>query len=57
MAFVWFRIDHHYLFDPIHTPIGSILIGGIIALFFHDSKKAFIALGVRIITHFILDFF
>jgi len=57
LAFVWFGIDHHYFFDPIHTPFGAIIIGGIIALFFHDCKKAFIALGVGIITHFILDFF
>lgn len=57
LAFVWLRIDHHYFFDPIHTPIGAIIIGGIIALFFKNYKKAFIALGVGITTHFILDFF
>ncbi len=57
IAFIWLRIDHHYFFDPIHTPVGAILIGGIIALFFKDYKKAFIALGTGITTHFILDFF
>jgi len=57
IAFVWFRIDHHYFFDPIHTPIGAILIGGIIALFFKDMKKVFIVLYIGIATHFILDFF
>lgn len=57
LAFVWLRIDHHYFFDPIHTPIGAVIIGGIIALFFKNYKKAFIALGIGITTHFILDFF
>lgn len=57
LAFIWLRIDHQNFFDPIHTPIGALLIGGIIACFFKDTKKAFIPLGVGITTHFILDFF
>ena len=56
IAFVFFRIDHHYFFDPIHTPIGAFLIGGIISLFFKDYKKAFFALAIGIFTHFIFDF-
>lgn len=56
LAFVWYSIDHHHFFDPIHTPIGAFIIAAIIALFFNDVKKAFIALGVGITTHFILDF-
>ena len=57
LAFTWLGINHQQFFDPIHTPIGAFLIGGIIALFFEDAKKAFIALGIGITTHFILDFF
>ena len=57
IAFVGLRIDHLFLFDPIHTPIVAILIGGFISLFFKDCRKAFIALCFGIITHFILDFF
>ncbi len=57
LAFTWLGINHQQFFDPIHTPIGAFLIGGIIALFFKDAKKAFIALGIGITTHFILDFF
>jgi len=57
IAFVLFRLDHHYFFDPIHTPIGAFLIGGIISLFFKDYKKAFIAFSIGIATHFIFDFF
>ncbi len=56
LAFIWYNIDHHHFFDPIHTPIGAFLIAAIIALFFKDAKKAFIALGIGITTHFILDF-
>ena len=57
LAFIWLGIDHHHIFDPIHTPVGAFLIAGIGALFFKDAKKAFIALGIGITTHFILDFF
>ena len=57
LIFIWLGIDHHNFFDPIHTPIGAFLIGGIIALFFEDAKKAFIPLGIGITTHFALDFF
>ena len=57
LAFTWFNMDAQNFFDPIHTPVGAFIIGGIIALFFTDIKKAFIALGVGITTHFILDFF
>jgi membrane-bound metal-dependent hydrolase YbcI (DUF457 family) len=56
IAFKYFGIDHYNLFNPIHTPIGACLIAGLIALFFKDAKKAFIALGIGITTHFILDF-
>lgn len=57
LAFRWLGIDHHHFFDPTHTPVGAFLIAGIGALFFKDAKKTFIALGVGITTHFILDFF
>jgi len=56
IVFALFRIDHHYFFEPIHTPIGAILIGGIISLFFRDYKKTFFALAIGIFTHFIFDF-
>jgi len=57
LAFTWLSIDHQNFFDPIHTPVGAFIIGGIIALFFTNVKKAFMALGAGIITHFVLDFF
>lgn len=55
LAFEWFDVNHQNLFDPLGTPIGTFLIGGLIALFFEDVKKAFMALGIGIISHFILD--
>jgi hypothetical protein len=57
LAFTWLGIDYHHFFDPLHTPIGALLVGGILALFFQEAKPVFIALGVGITTHFILDFF
>lgn len=57
LAFRWFGIDQQYFLEPIHTPVCAFLIGGLIALFFLDVKKAFIAIGCGISTHFILDLF
>jgi len=54
-AFQWFGLNLDNVSAPIHTPVGAFLIGGIFALFFEDTKKAFIPLGVGITTHFILD--
>ena len=56
LAFRWLGADYQHFFEPIHTPVGAFLIGGLIALFFVDAKKAFLTLGVGITTHFILDF-
>ncbi len=50
-------INFHSYLDNIHTPVVAFLIGGTFALFFKDSKKAFLPIGIGIITHFILDFF
>lgn len=54
---LWFGADLYSLFNPFHTPVGSLLVAGILALFFIDSKKVFLALGIGITTHFLLDFF
>ena len=52
-----FGINLHNYLDAIHTPVVAFPIAGIFALFFKDIKKAFIPLGIGIITHLILDFF
>ena len=57
LVFQWFDLDLYNVLAPIHTPAGAFLIGGMLALFFEDIKKAFIPLGVGITTHFILDLF
>lgn len=57
IVFDWiFNIDTLALFYPIHTPLGSLLIIGILSLFFHDYKKTLLLLGIGVTTHFILDF-
>ncbi len=40
---------------PVHMPIGSLLIAGIISLFFTEIRKAFFFLILGISTHYILD--
>jgi len=57
IAFTWLGINHLHVFDPLHTPVGAFLIAGIGALFFEDTKKAFIPLSIGVISHFLLDFF
>ena len=57
LSFIWTSIDHQHFFDPIHAPISSILVAGIISLFLTESKKASIFLSIGFTTHFILDFF
>ena len=57
IVFVWLGFHNYHLFEPLHTPVASFLVIGIIALFFQEPKKAFIPLGIGVSTHFILDFF
>ena len=57
LGFVWLGFKNYHLFEPLHTPIGACLIAGIIALCFQEPKKAFLPLGIGVLTHFILDFF
>jgi hypothetical protein len=57
LVFLWLGLYDYQFFEPLHTPIGAILIAGLIALFFPTPKKARLPLGIGVITHFILDFF
>lgn len=47
-----------YLYDilrPIHLPVGSFIIGGMISLFFRERKIIFLFLALGIVTHYALD--
>jgi len=57
LIFLYFDTNLHHFFNAFHTPAGAFLVASIFALFFKNVKKAFIPLGIGIITHFILDFF
>jgi hypothetical protein len=57
LAFTWLGLNDYQFFDPLHTPIGALLVAGIIAIFFPDIRKTFLALGIGVSTHFTLDFF
>lgn len=47
-------IDSDY-FATIHVPTGSLIVAGIFSLLFPEKKKAFLFLGLGILTHYILD--
>ncbi|MBN1281151.1 MAG: metal-dependent hydrolase [Candidatus Thermoplasmatota archaeon] len=51
----FFGVNLDYFFYPIHTPIGAVLIAGLLALFFEKAKLIFILLSIGIATHFVLD--
>jgi hypothetical protein len=57
LLFTWLQGESSQFFAPLHTPIGALLVAGIIAVFFQDIRKAFIPLIIGVSTHFILDFF
>jgi hypothetical protein len=56
LIFTWLEMKQTILFNPLHTPIGVVLLAGILALLFKDIKKAFLPLGIGVLTHFLLDF-
>ena len=48
-------IDIYEYLAPLHLPSGSFLLAGIISLLFPEKKKAFLFLGLGVITHYSLD--
>ena len=50
-----FGLDVKDYFEPIHMPIGSVIVAGMISLFFPVKKKAFLFLGLGVLTHYVLD--
>jgi hypothetical protein len=57
LAFNWLGVNDPQFLVPLHTPVGALLVAGIIAVLFKDARNAFIPLGIGVSTHFILDFF
>ena len=41
--------------QPIHLPIGSFTVAGLVSLLFHNKKTAFLMLSFGVVTHYILD--
>lgn len=50
-----FGIDASDYFATIHIPTGLVIVAGIFSLLFPEKKKAFLFLGLGILTHYILD--
>jgi hypothetical protein len=48
-------LDVKEYFEPIHMPVGSVIVAGMISLFFPAKKKAFLFLGLGVLTHYLLD--
>ena len=48
-------IDAYEYLATLHLPSGSILVAGIISLLFPEKKKAFLFLGLGVLTHYSLD--
>jgi hypothetical protein len=57
LAFNIIGYNTTYLFEPLSTPIGALLVAGIISLFFPNVQQALIPLSIGITTHLVLDFF
>jgi len=55
LVFKFIGIDASDYFAILHIPSGSIIVTGIISLFFPEKKKAFLFLGFGVLTHYCLD--
>jgi hypothetical protein len=57
LLFFWLGVNDHHFFEPLHTPVGALLVAGIVAFSFKNAREVFIPLVIGVSTHFILDFF
>jgi len=57
LVFIKLKINTHGFFDPLHTPVGTLLVALLIAFLFPAVKKAFLFLIAGATTHYFLDFF
>ena len=51
----WIGIDVTDYLAILHIPSGSIIVAGMISLLFPEKKKAFLFLGLGVLTHYCLD--
>lgn len=49
------HINLRYIIAPLHLPVGSLVVAGILSLFFQNYKKVFVFLSFGITLHFMLD--
>jgi hypothetical protein len=57
LLFTWLGVNDVSFFEPLHTPIGALIVACTFVLFFPEPKKAILPLIIGVSTHFILDFF
>lgn len=53
-SFIFFPDLKNYLMI-IHLPIGTLIIAGMLSIFFIDKKRAFLLFTLGILTHYFLD--
>lgn len=51
------EINTRGFFDPLHTPVGTLLVALLIATLFPQIKETFLFLVAGATTHYFLDFF
>lgn len=52
--FIFYPGMENYLMI-FHLPIGTLIVAGMLSIFFHDKKKAFLLFTLGFITHYVLD--
>jgi membrane-bound metal-dependent hydrolase YbcI (DUF457 family) len=55
ILFDYIGVDVWDYFQPLHLPVGSIILAGIVSLFFEDRKTVFLFIVLGVLTHFFLD--
>ncbi len=51
----WLGVDFGAALLPLHTPVGSILIAGLVSLLFASRARAFALLTAGFVSHYVLD--
>ena len=51
----YLNLNESIFIMPFHLPVGSLLLAGMVSLFFRDRKMIFLFLTLGVATHYLLD--
>ena len=51
----YLNLNESIFIMPFHLPVGSLLLAGMVSLFFRDRKMIFFFLTLGVATHYLLD--